>query len=76
MNRLAVIVMGLLTCLLAPFAFARTPTPHADLASADWAVSAPHSLAKDPPSTEAVWNFMTHFWGDAWVEQGKLCSFR
>jgi hypothetical protein len=19
---------------------------------------------------------MTHFWGDAWVEQGKLCSFR
>ncbi|MGD0288430.1 MAG: hypothetical protein ABSC63_02080 [Candidatus Binataceae bacterium] len=36
----------------------------------------PHSLAADTPANDAVWNFMTHFWGDAWIEQGKLCSFQ
>ncbi|MBF6561103.1 MAG: hypothetical protein IVW56_12495 [Candidatus Binataceae bacterium] len=62
--------------VVAPFAFAQTPAPPPDLASADWSVGAPHSLAKDPPANEAVWNFMIHFWGDAWIEQGKLCSFQ
>jgi hypothetical protein len=61
-----------LSFLFASSALAAQP----DLARADWSLNAAHSLAKDPPSNEAVWNFMTHFWGDAWVEQGKLCSFR
>jgi len=61
----------------ATFAFAQThASPQPDLASADWSVGAHHSLAMDPPENEAVWNFMTHFWGDAWIEQGKLCSFQ
>ena len=53
-------------------------SPQTDLASADWAVNAPHSLAKDPPSSEAIWNLMNHLWGNdrVGVVLGKLCSFR
>ena len=71
--------IGLLSllCLLAQ-ATAAAASPQPNLASADWAVNAPHSLAKDPPSSEAIWNLMNHLWGNdrIGVILGKLCSFR
>jgi hypothetical protein len=70
------ILVFILGCVLLPRLAVAAGSPQPNLASADWSVSAPHNLAKDSPSNEAVWNFMTHFWSDAWVEQGKLCSFR
>src|SRR6185437_9531997 len=76
MSKLTITVVFFLACLCASFALAQTATPHPNLAAADWSVGAPHSFAKDRPSNEAVGNFMTHFWGDAWIEQGKLCSFQ
>ena len=72
-KKAGVLILG---CLLAARIAAAANTPEPDLASADWTVAAQHNLAKRQPPSEAVWKFMTHYWGDAWIEQGKLCSFR
>jgi hypothetical protein len=65
----------MLACALLARLAVAAASPQPELASADWSANAPQNFAKDPPSKEAVWNFMTNFWGKAWVEQGKLCSF-
>ena len=49
--------------------------PQPDLASADWSVNAPRSLAKDPPPGQSVWEFVNHFWEES-LASGELCSFR
>ncbi len=72
-KKAGVLILG---CLLVARIAAAASSPEPDLASADWSVAAKHSPAKRPPSSQAVWKFMTHYWGDAWIEQGKLCSFR
>lgn len=65
----------ILGCVLLARLAVAAASSHPDLATADWSVNAPHSLAKDPPSNEAVWNFITHFWGKSWGGVGNLCSF-
>jgi len=44
-----------------------------DLASMDWSVNQPHTVAKHPPSQKMVWDFVDHFRDDT---GGRLCSFR
>jgi hypothetical protein len=61
--------------LVTRLAFAATPLK-SEFAAGRWSLNDPHNLAKYPPAKNAVWKMMTQFWGDAWVDQGKLCSFR
>jgi hypothetical protein len=50
-------------------------TPLQDLNRADWSVNAPHNLAHNPPTKEAVWSFIDHLPGRL-PDLGKLCDFR
>lgn len=49
----AVVVAVGLACLLSSSGWAQTAAAKPDLASADWSVNSPHSLATNPPSDEA-----------------------
>lgn len=71
-SKVGVFILSFL--LIVPIAAANSV--ERELASADWSVAARYNLAKRKPTSETAWKFMTHYWGDAWVEQGKLCSFR
>jgi hypothetical protein len=48
--------------------------PLQDLSRADWSVHAPHDLAHNPPSKEAIWSFIGHLPGRL-PDMGKLCDF-
>jgi hypothetical protein len=79
MNKAGLFILGCV--LLARLAVAAN-SPQPDLASADWSVSAPHSLQDNPPSKQAVWFFINRL-GDPSLDvselsagDGKLCSFR
>jgi hypothetical protein len=48
--------------------------PLDDLKRADWSVNAPHDLAHNPPSKEAIWSFIGHLPGRV-PDMGKLCDF-
>jgi hypothetical protein len=78
MNRLAVILIGFLTCWFQSFAFAQTPTPPLDLRSGDWSVKQAKSLNTE--SKDAVWKFINNLWGNSDVDEGpgnsKLCDFQ
>jgi hypothetical protein len=78
MNKLASTVICFLTCLFASLAFAQTPTPHPDLATADWSVKQAKILNAE--SNDAVWKFMLKMAGTADLADsdnpGKLCTFR
>ncbi len=63
----------LLGCLLSAITAAAQP-PVDDLKRADWSVHAPHDLAHNSPTKEAIWSFIGHLPGRV-PDMGKLCDF-
>src|SRR5208282_5792170 len=54
MNKIAAVVVAFgAACLLSSSGWAQTAAAKPDLASADWSVKSPHSLATNPPSDDA-----------------------
>lgn len=78
MNRTTAIVVAFgLVCLVTHPAQAQTATNIPALVSADWSVNAPHNLASNPPSLEAVEDFTGRAVGES--EENPpvdVCEFR
>jgi len=74
MNKVAVILIGLLTWLYGSFAFAQTPALPPNLATADWTLKQAKILNAE--SNDAVWKFMIEVWSTIDLPgSGKVCEF-
>ena len=75
LGRHGLVFAQLLCSLFVLSATASETPPQIDLNRADWSANAPHDLAHNPPSKEAVWRFIGHLPGRL-PDLGKLCDFR
>lgn len=72
---LGLICASVLACLVALPIVTEAAGSDEDLTKADWSVNAPHNLADNPPSKDAVWSFIGRVPG-RFSDGGKLCDFR
>src|ERR1700689_983053 len=71
-------IVGTTACLTLLCAFATSlwaAAAQPEIATADWSVKSPHSLASNPPPADAVWAFVNSAFGGGDLKEGKLCQF-